>query len=60
MANHQVSPNLAWPAQIRQIVLGLNSGCRDLTPEKEERVLEVLFELLDRFLAEDGRSAERS
>ncbi|MER5782973.1 hypothetical protein ABT104_14800 [Streptomyces mobaraensis] len=52
MANHQVGGNLVWSAQIRQIALPGWDGGLDLTHEQETRVLRVLFELLDAFLAE--------
>ncbi|MEU6556409.1 hypothetical protein ABZ915_40120 [Streptomyces sp. NPDC046915] len=52
MANHQVSGNLVWEAQIRQIALPSRQAGWDLTPEQEVHVLKVLFELLDKFLAE--------
>lgn len=58
MANYEVSGNLVWEAQIRQIALPGWEGGWDLTAELEQRVLKVLFELLDKFLAEreDGAS----
>ncbi|MEU7764101.1 hypothetical protein AB0B25_03110 [Nocardia sp. NPDC049190] len=52
MASHQVGGNLVWEAQILQIALSDWDGGRDLTPEQEAHVLEVLFDLLDKFLAE--------
>ncbi|MFF7127930.1 hypothetical protein [Streptomyces sp. NPDC008240] len=52
MANHQVGGNLVWEAQIRQIALPDWQGEWDLTPEQEVHVLDVLFALLDNFLAE--------
>lgn len=57
MANHQVSDNLVWEAQIRQIALPDGEGGWDLTPEQEAHVLRVLFELLDKFLGERESSA---
>ncbi|WP_329537247.1 hypothetical protein OG568_53095 (plasmid) [Streptomyces sp. NBC_01450] len=59
MANHQVSGNLVWEAQIRQIALPDWQGGWDLTPEQEVQVLEALFELLDKFLAEREGSASQ-
>ncbi|MGW4535874.1 hypothetical protein ACWEOI_33455 [Nocardia sp. NPDC004340] len=50
MSNHAVGANLAWWAQIEQIALPDRDFLTDLTPEQETCVLEVLFELLDRFL----------
>jgi hypothetical protein len=60
MANYQVSTNLAWETQIREIALPDWKGGGDLTQEQEARVLEVLFELLDRFLAERDGAASGS
>ncbi|SHG74634.1 hypothetical protein SAMN05444320_11361 [Streptoalloteichus hindustanus] len=57
MAHHEVSGNLVWEAQILQIALPGWQGGADLTPEQEAHVLRVLFELLDRFLAEREGSA---
>ncbi|MEV0613297.1 hypothetical protein AB0I81_08205 [Nonomuraea sp. NPDC050404] len=55
-ARHHVSPNLVWEAQIQQIALG-EAGIRpDLTPEEETQVTDVLFELLDKFLAGQERA----
>ncbi|MFI6986433.1 hypothetical protein ACIBSV_48885 [Embleya sp. NPDC050154] len=58
MANHQVSDNLVWEAQIREIALPGWQGGWELSPEAEADVLAVLFELLDTFLA--GRDGESS
>jgi hypothetical protein len=59
MANHQVSGNLFWAAQIQQIALPGWQADWDLTPEQEAHVLNVLFELFDKFLAErEGTAAE--
>ncbi|NUP15844.1 MAG: hypothetical protein HOZ81_07060 [Streptomyces sp.] len=52
MENFQVSSNLVWEAQIRQVALPSWEGGRELTPEQEAHVLKALFELLDKFLAE--------
>jgi hypothetical protein len=60
MANHQVSGNLVWQAQIQQIALPSWKGGWDLTPEQEAHVLKVLFELLDKFLAEREGTASGS
>lgn len=60
MANHQVSGNLVWEAQIRQIALPDRQGGSDLTPEQEGHVLKVLFELLDKFLTERESSASQA
>jgi hypothetical protein len=51
MANYQVSGNLVWEAQIRQVAWPEWEGGWDLTPEQEAHVLKVLFELFDKFLA---------
>ncbi|MEU4669589.1 hypothetical protein AB0F91_16785 [Amycolatopsis sp. NPDC023774] len=50
--DHQVSPNLVWEAQIRQIALPDDNDRRNLTPEQEAHVVAVLFERLGTFLAE--------
>ncbi|TYC66547.1 hypothetical protein EH183_41875 [Streptomyces sp. CB01881] len=60
MANFQVSGNLVWEAQIRQVALPGWEGGWDLTPEQEAHVLKVLFELLDTFLAERDGAASGS
>ncbi|GAB2681977.1 hypothetical protein [Nocardia goodfellowii] len=52
MSNHQVGVNLIWWAQIEQIALPSWDLLTDLTPEQEAHILEVLFDLLDRFLIE--------
>jgi hypothetical protein len=52
MAHHQVSGNLGWEAQIREVALPDWKSGWDLNSEQEEQVLKVLFELFDRFLAE--------
>lgn len=52
MENFQVSGNLVWEAQIRQVALPGWEGGWELTPEQEAHVLKVLFELFDKFLAE--------
>jgi hypothetical protein len=57
MANYQVSGNLIWQAQIQQIALPGWEGGWDLTPEQEAHVLTVLFDLLDKFLAEREEAA---
>jgi hypothetical protein len=54
MANYQVSGNIIWEAQIREVALPGWEGGWDLTPEQETHVLKVLFELFDKFLAERG------
>ncbi|MET0134168.1 MAG: hypothetical protein ABW215_11310 [Kibdelosporangium sp.] len=60
MANHEVSGNLVWEAQVRQIALPDRQGGPDLTPEQEARVLKVLFELFDEFLAERDSSPSQA
>ncbi|MFJ6835548.1 hypothetical protein [Streptomyces sp. NPDC091209] len=52
MANYEVSGNLVWEAQVREIALPNRTGGRKLTPEQETHVLTVLFDLFDTFLAE--------
>ncbi|MEU5859749.1 hypothetical protein ABZ815_01145 [Nonomuraea sp. NPDC047529] len=56
MARYQVGPSLAWEAQIQQIALGEAEVRPDLTPEEETQVTDVLFELLDKFLADQERA----
>lgn len=46
----------AWQVQVRRIALPEGWKQRELTPEEEARVIEVLFELLDEFLTERERS----
>ncbi|MFE2736320.1 hypothetical protein [Streptomyces sp. NPDC059349] len=60
MANYQVSGNLVWEAQIRQVAWPGWEGGWDLTPEQETHVLKVLFELFDKFLAEREGAASGS
>ncbi|MFC9614059.1 hypothetical protein [Streptomyces sp. NPDC056938] len=60
MANYQVSGNLVWEAQIRQVASPGWEGGWDLTPEQEAHVLKVLFELFDKFLAEREGAASGS
>ncbi|WP_280435465.1 hypothetical protein [Nocardia carnea] len=43
--------SLAWSALITQIALPECDADTDVTPEEEIRILEVLFDLLDQFLA---------
>lgn len=50
MSNHEVGANLTWWTQIEQIALPDRDFLTELTPEQEDLVLEVLFDLLDRFL----------
>lgn len=57
MENFQVSGNLVWEAQIRQVALPGREGGWELTPEEEAQVLTVLFELFDKFLAERDASS---
>jgi hypothetical protein len=45
----------AWQVQARRIALPEGWRQWELTPEEEARVIEVLFELLDEFLAERER-----
>ncbi|AYL40435.1 hypothetical protein CNQ36_34120 (plasmid) [Streptomyces fungicidicus] len=52
MENFQVSGNLVWEGQIRQVALPGWEGGWELTPEQEAHVLKVLFKLFDKFLAE--------
>ncbi|WP_327138798.1 hypothetical protein [Nocardia sp. NBC_01327] len=53
LANHlRRQSNFAWPGLIKQIALPEWDFETDLTPEQETQILEVLFDLLDRFLAE--------
>jgi hypothetical protein len=52
MANYQVSGNLVWEAQVREIALPNWTGGWELAPEQEIHVLKMLFELFDTFLAE--------
>ncbi|AYF75907.1 hypothetical protein D7D52_21000 [Nocardia yunnanensis] len=53
IANHIGHQNsLAWWALIELIALPDHDRAEALTPEQESRVLEVLFDLLDTFLAE--------
>ncbi|MFF2392158.1 hypothetical protein [Nocardia sp. NPDC058114] len=49
--------SLSWPSLITQIALPERDTDTDLTPEQEVRILEVLFDLLDRFLAERESNA---
>ncbi|MFI6867598.1 hypothetical protein [Nocardia sp. NPDC050406] len=44
--------NFAWSSVIKQIALPDWDFVTDLSPEQELRVLDVLFDLLDQFLAE--------
>lgn len=44
--------SLAWSGLITQIALPERNADTDFGPEKEIRILEVLFDLLDQFLAE--------
>jgi hypothetical protein len=60
MANYQVSANLVWEAQIQQVALPGWEGGGNLTPEQEAHVLEVLFELFDKFLAERDAAGSAS
>ncbi|MFJ8038927.1 hypothetical protein ACIRBX_00250 [Kitasatospora sp. NPDC096147] len=60
MANHQAAGNLVWQAQVRQIALPDEEAGRDLTPDQEAHLLQVLFELLDGFLAERDGAASGS
>lgn len=47
--------SLAWHGQVRLIAYPTAGIRGDLTPEEESRIIEVLFELLDEFLAERER-----
>ncbi|YCK37220.1 hypothetical protein ACNF49_25160 [Actinomadura sp. ATCC 39365] len=58
MARHQVGTNLVWEAQIAQIALGESGVGRDLTPDEETQVTNVLFDLLDKFLADQERARQ--
>ncbi|MFI6848419.1 hypothetical protein OG535_18895 [Kitasatospora sp. NBC_00085] len=44
--------NHAWPGQVRHIAMPEGWDSWELSPEAEERVIKVLFELLDEFLTE--------
>ncbi|WP_240776872.1 hypothetical protein [Nonomuraea basaltis] len=52
--------NHGWHGQVRHIALPDGWKKWELTPEEESRVIEVLFELLDEFLAERERLEARS
>ncbi|MFC9660608.1 hypothetical protein ACFVJ5_10240 [Nocardia sp. NPDC127606] len=53
LTNHlRRESSLSWSSVITQIALSERDADTDLTPEQEVRILEVLFDLLDRFLAE--------
>ncbi len=53
LANHlRRHSSFAWPGLVEQIALPEWDFVTDLNPEQEIRTLEVLFDLLDRFLAE--------
>ncbi|WP_297626181.1 hypothetical protein [Nocardia sp.] len=53
IANYIGHPNsLVWEALIELIALPDHDRADARTPEQEARVLEVLFDLLDKFLAE--------
>ncbi|MEU1525351.1 hypothetical protein ABZ413_24450 [Nocardia rhamnosiphila] len=53
LANHlHRDSNLSWWGLINQIALPDRDADTDFSPEQETRILEVLFDLLDRFLAE--------
>ncbi|GAA3656092.1 hypothetical protein GCM10022224_019050 [Nonomuraea antimicrobica] len=58
MARYQVGTNLVWEAQIQQIALGETGVRPDLTPEEETQVTGVLFDLLDKFLADQERALQ--
>ncbi len=58
MERYPVGYNLVWEAQIRQIALPDWERGRDLAPDEEARVLNVLFELFDTFLAEREAGAD--
>ncbi|SEC20103.1 hypothetical protein SAMN05216489_00140 [Streptomyces sp. 3213] len=57
MAHHQVSSNLVWEAQVMQIAFPGWDGGWDLTTEREDHALKLLFELLDKFLTEREEAA---
>ncbi|MFI6875193.1 hypothetical protein ACIBL6_17325 [Streptomyces sp. NPDC050400] len=44
--------NHAWPGQVRHLALPDGWESWELPAEQEQRVIEVLFELLDEFLSE--------
>ncbi|MFB8003573.1 hypothetical protein [Nocardia sp. NPDC056000] len=53
LANHRhCQSNFAWPGLIKQIALPEWDFVTDLTPEQEIHLIGVLFDLLDRYLAE--------
>ncbi|MDX2644340.1 hypothetical protein PV341_12315 [Streptomyces sp. PA03-1a] len=51
-SHYQVGSNLIWEAQIWQIAFPGWKGGWEVTTEQEDHVLQVLFELLDKFLSE--------
>ncbi|MFD3593695.1 hypothetical protein ACFWU5_13275 [Nocardia sp. NPDC058640] len=58
LTNHlRRESNLVWWAVITQIALPERDADTGLDPEQEIRVLEVMFDLLDRFLAERESAA---
>ncbi|MFC7429603.1 hypothetical protein [Nocardia tengchongensis] len=44
--------SFGWPSLIESIALPERDFAAALTPEQEARVLEILFDLLDKFMAE--------
>ncbi|MCA2208793.1 hypothetical protein [Nocardia rosealba] len=53
LANHlRRESSLCWSGLVTQIALPARDDETDLSPEQELRVVEVLFDLLDQFLAE--------
>jgi hypothetical protein len=52
MANHVGESSLTWWGLIKQIALPDWDFVSALTPEQELSVLEIMFDLLDKFLAE--------
>jgi len=57
MTHHRVGGNLVWEAQVLQIAFPDWAGQWDLAPDQETHVLKVLFELLDKFLADRATPA---
>lgn len=58
LINHlRCETNLGWSGLIKQIAMPDGEFVTDLTSEQELHVLEVLFDLLDKFLAERESTA---
>ncbi|KIA65902.1 hypothetical protein [Nocardia vulneris] len=56
IANYPVAPNLGWSSQVRQIALTTEeyeaTRATARTADQDARAVRVLFDLLDRYLAE--------